>query len=325
MEIRLLKQRIGQGKIKLVLEYDPPLASTIDGHMVDRERLDFEIYEKPRTEREEQFNKMILERADKIRLYRMESIENGKISLYRNVSELGFVDFYKRAILDLSSTVNYTAGLRYFRDYTNDFCPFNAVNRNLFVGYRDFLLSKTQMEIGALNVNSAKGYFNQFRMILRMAFMQGLVKADYADCDEIIHEAPHKEMYYIQRSQIHALNEAECSIPDIKNICFFLLLTRFRIGEIWKLDWTDVIRLPDERPFIMKKLAGKNEKNRLYISDEAMRFLGKPKKSGRIFKQMSYVYARNRLREWVTNAGLPGELVTFESFRRGFESIESFL
>lgn len=121
MEIRLLKQRIGQGKIKLVLEYDPPLASTIDGHMVDRERLDFEIYEKPRTEREEQFNKMILERADKIRLYRMESIENGKISLYRNVSELGFVDFYKRAILDLSSTVNYTAGLRYFRDYTTDF------------------------------------------------------------------------------------------------------------------------------------------------------------------------------------------------------------
>ena len=74
MEIRLLKQRIGQGKVKLVLEYEPPLASTIDGHMVDRERLDFEIYEKPRTEREELFNKMILDRAEKIRQYRTKVI-----------------------------------------------------------------------------------------------------------------------------------------------------------------------------------------------------------------------------------------------------------
>jgi integrase len=325
MEIRLLKQRIGQGKVKLVLEYEPPLASTIDGHMVDRERLDFEIYEKPRTEREELFNKMILDRAEKIRQYRMESIESGKISLYRNMSELGFVDFYKRSAREMASSSNYTAGLKYFRDYTKDFCPFNAVNRNLFIGYRDFLISKTQEEVGALNVNTAKGYFNQFRMILRMAFMQGLVKADYSDCDEIIHEVPHKEMYYIQRSHIHALNEVDCSIPDIKNMCFFLLLTRFRIGEIWDLDWSDVIRFPDERPFIMKKLTGKKDKIRLYISGEAMKYLGRPKKSGRIFKKMSYVYARNRLREWVSSAGLPGELVTFESFRRGFDTIESFL
>lgn len=325
MEIQIIQQKIGPGKVRIVLSYNPPLASTIDGHMVDKEPLDFELYETPKTDQEKKLNKSLLERAEKIRQYRYECVNDGRLLLYRKVSELGFVDFYKRTIRDMHVSTNYTAGLHYFREYVKDECPYSSVNKELYIGYREFLLEKTRMEIGALSVNSVKGYFNQFRRMLQAAYYQGLVKENLYECDEIIHEGPAREMYYIQRSQIHDLFINECEEPDIKKMCFFLLLTRFRIGEIQDLEWTDVIRLPGEKPFIMKKLAGKKEKVRIYLQDEAMRFLGQPKRSGRVFKKMSYVYARNRLREWAERSGLPPRLVTFESFRRGFDSIEEFL
>lgn len=325
MKIDILRQKIGQGKERIVLAYDPPVASTVDGHMVDRENLDFELFEKPKNDREVKFNRMLMDRAEKIREHRYECINSGKIRLYRPMSELGFIDFYKRTYNDLKVTTNFTAGLACFREYTHDECPWSAVTKDLYVGYRDFLLTKTQREFGALNVNSVKGYFNQFRKMLRMAYAQGFIKEDLYECAEIIHEGPFSELYYVQKSQIHDLFVQDCSVPDIKMMCFFLLLTRFRIGEIKDLDWMDVIRLPNEKPFILKKLAGKDEKVRVFIQDEAMRFLGPPKKSGRVFRKMSYVYSRNRLREWVSKAGLPKELVTFESFRRGFDSIEQYL
>ena len=325
MKIEILQQKIGQGKKRIVLTFNPPLASTIDGHMVDREILDFELYENPKDDRELKFNKMLLDRAEKIRAYRYEAIDSGKILLYRPMSELGFIDFYNRAYRELGVTTNYTAGLAYFREYTRDQCRWNELTEELCRGYRDFLMSKTLAKGGVLSVNSVKGYFNQFRKMLRMAYAQGFVMQDLSECAGTIHEVPSQKAFYVQRSHLHNLYTAECTVPDIKRMCFFLLLTRFRIGEIQDLDWKDVIRLPDERPFIMKKLVGKDERNRIFISDEAMRFLGSPKKTGRVFRKMSYVYARTCLREWATKAGLHGKDITFESFRRGFDSIEQFL
>lgn len=311
MAIDLKQTPYGSSVYRLSLVYNPPVMSKKTGKPVYEEVLKLSIYRKPSTPRMKLFNQDNLERADKILKYREGQIQRGEIRILKLPQGSDFVSFYRQ--IAESKAANYKASFLRFSDFCNGYMPFDRVSPELFLEYRDCLKKATYIESeNPLSQKTAKQYFNQFRYVLREAFNAGYMAEDLHDCAEML-GAEEQEETLITIEELAYLLTVPCEHEDIPRMCFFIALTGFRFGFLMKLRWEDIVYTKDHRQFIMTKVQRTGRNDVLYISNEAMKQLGRKKKTGRVFSDNGRQNLKF-LHRWLKSAGLRSEL-TFESFR----------
>ena len=305
----------------LALEYSPAIISTKNGAAVTEELLVHKIYAYPGTEREIRFNRVMLEKADYIRQYRQEQLDKGELHIYEVDERNDFMAFYRRCALERKGgSTNYTAGYSCFENFMIGKCTFKEVDEALFVRYREYLLSRPMgtpkggQKAKQLSYSTVKGYFDQFRYILTLAFQKGFLDRDLHDCAECIHEV-RVVREYISDAELQKLNSTPCPREDVPLICRFLLLTGLRYSDIKKMKWEDLIRDPSGRICLKRTLQLTRREELFYLSDEAVATLGKRGKRGPVFMEEVEGLHNKCLKAWAKDAGIKRN-ITFEYFRR---------
>lgn len=311
------------GMRHLALEYSPAVLSRISGAAVTKEDLVHKIYANPITDKEIKYNRVMLEKAEMIRKYRVSQINNGEIKLYDLDESKDFVSFYRKfAIERKGSSTNYTAGFATFSNFVEGKCRFEDVTRTLYVRYRDYLNSGPMgvqvrnRPAKPITYSTAKGYFDQFRFMLREAFRKGYLDEDLHDCEEQLHEV-RVDRYFVSDDDIRKLFSTDCPRDDVPRICRVILLTGLRYSEVKKIRWEHVV-ISEKGRVSFKRIIQKTLREEMfYVSDTAFHEFGKPKKKGPVFLEEVNGAHNRALQKWAEEAGIENH-ITFESFRRNF-------
>lgn len=317
MAVKITQVSQGNVLLQLCLQYDPPVQSRKTGMPVSIEELKIGIYRTPTSVRMKAFNQDNLERAEKIRQFRMGQIKRGELTVMNSPERKDFVTLYRN--ISHEKEHNYTASYSRFVKFCGGTCPYDRIDAAFFIQYRDYLLDATKEDaVNPLSMHTAAQYFNQFRYVLREAFYEGHLKEDLHDCAEII-KVERDYDGLVTMEEIQRLMKVPCENPLVPKMCWFLAVTGVRYGFLAKLRWENVIVSPDRRPYIVTKVQRSGREELMHITPEALGYLGRRKKSGQVFpvggKDM-----RMHLRKWLHAAGVREEL-SFESFRLGIQTL----
>ena len=318
MSVTVCKRNPSAGRVKLFLSYSPPVRSQKTGNAVYEEDLPVFIYEKPSDGRQLTFNTMSMARADNICDARRRSIERGEIKLYQ--SEIELVEFYKSIVIN--QKYNYTAAFEEFKRFAGNNVPFNIVTKEFVESYKEYLLDAPAAKRKTpLEHNTAHIYFSQFRFVLYKAFEAEYLEENFKESVKSIGLITE---YHTRLSDndLRKLISTPYLYEEIPRICCFILLTGLRFSVVTSLKWENIVSC-GKRSYINRTLQRTHRHEKLYISQEALSYLGTPKKQGKVFKYLGYAAMNKHLQSWVHEAGITKK-VNFEDFRRSLYTLKCY-
>jgi len=311
MAVFITKRLKGKAMYVIHLEYNPPVLSKKTGKPIYDETLNFTLYRNPTSPRMKLFNQDNLERAEAVKKYREKQIADKEITLCPEVnSTTDLVGFFKE--IAKRTDVNYNSVFLKFSEFCKGCCPFSSVDAAFVNNFRNYLISLTEPEAESpMSLCTAGQYLNQTRFVLREAYNQGYLPEDLHDCVDIIRVDPDFDNL-ITKEEIEKLMKVECPQEQIPRMCYFIALTGVRTKFVLELKWEDVFAVPGKRPFIVKKKQRTERNAVMYISEEALHYLGKRKKSGPVFENNCRLL--RDLHRWEKAAGVR-DWLGFEQFR----------
>lgn len=318
----IIKQREPSGgKIKLYLQYSPPVRSTRTGNAVEEEDLPTYIYERAKDLSQERFNAGSMRRANEIKECRELAIKRGDIRLYS--AEVGLMEFYR--IYSTTKKNKYMCSLNILRQYAGADIPFNKVTVSFCEAYREYLQGCPVGQNGKpIKISTCHNYFSHFINVLYKAYESELISFNPVDrLEQIPLEVP--DARRLTNNDLRLLLSTRCENDFVYRICCISLLTGLRYNEITSLKWEQIIT-DGERPYIRRILQNSHREEHLFISQELIRYFGKKQKRyGPIFCDLPCRGSmQDYLAEWARKAGIRHR-VTYEEFRRNLYTLKPFI
>lgn len=319
-KVTLRQREISNGRISLYLDYYPAIRHPETMRMTRREYLGIYIYSRPKNEMEREFNNDMLVKAEAIRCIRTQSLINEEFGfLDKNKMKTDFLEYFRRKMQhkDHKWKVIYA----HFYNFVNGKCSFGDVNVELCKKFKDYLLGAKQLKHTNHNVsrNSASGYYSTFRALLRIAYIEKMLKENLNDYLEKI-DCEDTKREYLTLDEVKQLAATPCKIPVLKAASLFSCLTGLRISDILKLEWSDFGIAPDRGYCIRIRTQKTKTEATLPISYEAFELCGEVG-TGRVFKGLTRSMINYPLKQWLSDAGITKH-VTFHCFRHTFATLQ---
>ena len=221
---------------------------------------------------------------------------------------------------------NWQSAYLYYKDFLQgESLSFEQLNETLCEDFKEYLLNtpSRKSDKQTLSINSAKSYFDKFKVVLKQAYIDGHLQVDLnARLDSIKEEETHRE--FLDQKELNQLANVSCGIPAVKNAGLFSALTGLRFGDMKKLKWKDVIHIDGQGYYIRFNQRKTGGAEMMPISDDTYNLLGKAgNPDGEVFEGLDYYNCSQNpiFKMWLTDAGITKKF-TFHCFRHTFAVLQ---
>lgn len=141
-----------------------------------------------------------------------------------------FIDYYiKKAPKEAR---NYNAALLHFKRYLDGKdISFNKLNRDVFVGFMEYLQSK-------VSTNTVWAYLAKMKTILNQAVKDEII--DKSPAQFVTAKKKETKREYLTMDEVNLLANTECVSPVLKDAFLFSVFTGLRLSDVTKLTWSDI-------------------------------------------------------------------------------------
>ncbi len=254
----------------------------------------WELATKIRTELENNINKGN---------YGFDSVLKSKTSFTTYFTK--YVDNYNKK--DVRKASGGLAKFNDFNDNKNVLC--SAMNEDYAIAFKEYLESKLSSE-------TASSYYRHFKVAVKKAHKDGLLKTNFAD-DVRIKTTPGLQKDILNMGEIQKLNNTPAGNNQVKRAFLFSCLTGLRFCDIINLKWKDI--QDNDGGLMVSIIQSKTNKPvKINLNDDAIMFLGDRKANEElVYTLPSHTGVLKSLRTWAKKAEV-NKKVTYHVARHSF-------
>ena len=321
-DITIVTRPVKDGRLSLHLHFSPAVRHPETMRNISNEPLGIYIWERPANIAQQQHNEEMLIKAEGIRSVRVQSLINEEYGfLDRNKENGDFVEYFRRKSIK-SGTKSYMA-FRHFEKFCEGKCKFRDLTRKFCDRYMEYLATEARTlkpRYELLATNTAAAYFSAFKLTLRQAYQERIIREDVAD---LLGNIPKRDTRkeFLTLDEVKQLAATPCQHEVLKRVALFSCLTGLRISDILKLRWEEIERASDGG-WWMRICTEKTETEAtLPISDEALELCGEVQGEGVVFVGLRRCMIQHPLHAWIKAAGIRKH-ITFHCFRHTFATLQ---
>ena len=358
MKVTLRTKPIQDSKLRLYLDFYPPITNQVTGKATRREFLSLYVYSETELKEEKylsndkelirivpvldskkqpkkirlnqlqrQHNKETYELAENIKAQRQLQIQSedyGFLTIDRHADFLLYFKEMADKQKENKGDNNYLSTYHYLDKFTNGNCPASRITPSFCEGFKEFLLNTKAFEGGRANLsnNTLSVYYANFLNVLKNAIKDKLLTEDSIKDVKRIKRVENKQREFLTGEELQKLVTIPCDLPELKNACMFSALAGLRWGDVEKLTWNEVFE--DNKIYYIRFITQKTDRaETLPISAEAYSFLGERKTiNERVFPSIKYsAWQNTHIDKWIRAAGI-NKHITFHCFRHTYATLQ---
>lgn len=305
------------GMKSVYLQFYPGIRNT-KGEIVKYEFLNLEVYSNPKTKDQRLFNKTIEEISESIRCQRyIQIVKRDYNFLGKDNLEGDFLEYFHRNA-DFHGP-KFEAARLHFEEFCGHSCKFKDLSPSLCEKYRFYILHDKHLVNcdKSIKHNTASSYFNVFLNIVKLAFKDNIIPDDYTKDVRPIKWNHDINKDYLTVEEIQLLEHMKYDKhPQLPQACLFSIYTGLRRSDILDLKWEHFVRRGNH-VYIEKKIVKTEMFVRLPLSRDALRIIGKRKKEGTVFTELTISILNIHVKRWLELANIRKH-ITFHCFRHTY-------
>lgn len=305
------------GMKSVYLQFYPGIRNT-KGEIVKYEFLNLEVYSNPKTKEQRLFNKTIEEISESIRCQRYIQIVRRDYNFLGKDNLNGdFLEYFHRNA-DFHGP-KFEAARLHFEEFCGHSCKFKDLSPSLCEKYRFYILHDKHLANcdKSIKHNTASSYFNVFLNIVKLAFKDNIIPDDYTKDVRPIKWNHDINKDYLTVEEIQLLEHMKYDKhPQLPQACLFSIYTGLRRSDILDLKWEHFVRRGNH-VYIEKKIVKTEMFVRLPLSRDALRIIGKRKKEGTVFTELTISILNIHVKRWLELANIRKH-ITFHCFRHTY-------
>lgn len=320
--IRLREKSLSSGDISLYLDI-------YHNGSRNYEFLKLYLIGKPKTQGEKQRNKETLELAQAIKAKRIVALQHNSHGFTpKSSKKVKFLPYIKNMGNKFKENggdwETWNSLVRHFERYCkNHNMTFADVTPAFVEGFRNYLLNEPICRGRAqLSRNTAKSYYDRFKMSLKQAVRDNIIpKSPSDEVKPIKKQETRRE--FLTFDELNKLAATDCAMPILKRAFLFSALSGLRWSDIKKLTWKE-LRTDDNGNWFIQFRQEKTEGEELHpISKQARDLLGdQGEPDDKVFKYLAYnAWSNTRIKEWVMRAGIAKD-ITFHCARHTYATLQ---
>ena len=308
------------GMKSVYLQFYPGIRDS-KGEIVKYEFLNLEVYSNPKTKAQRLFNKTIEEISETIRCQRyIQIVKRDYNFLGKDNLEGDFLEYFHRNA-DFHGP-KFEAARLHFEEFCGHSCKFKDLSPSLCEKYRFYILHDKHLANcdKSIKHNTASSYFNVFLNIVKLAFKDNIIPDDYTKDVRPIKWNHDINKDYLTVEEIQLLEHMKYDKhPQLPQACLFSIYTGLRRSDILDLKWEHFVRRGNH-VYIEKKIVKTEMFVRLPLSRDALRIIGKRKKEGTVFTELTISILNIHVKRWLELANIRKH-ITFHCFRHTYAMI----
>lgn len=181
-KVTLRRKPITQGRESLYLDFYPAIRCRTTMKLVYKEYLGIYIYQNPQNPIQREYNDEMLLKAEGIRAIRVQAIINEEFGfLDRHKMKGDFLAYFRNIALRKGG--KWMGAYRHFEKFVNGSCSFGEVTVDSVRRFGQYLQTAHQLKFTKkkMKQNSAAGYFSTFRVLLKIAYRDKLIRENIND------------------------------------------------------------------------------------------------------------------------------------------------
>ena len=184
MKVTLRKKKLKGNRIRLYLDFYPPVPHPDTGKPTRREFLKLFLYQRPRDEEEREHNRETKQMAKAICAQRQIELQQGNYDFLAKYSgNENFLNFLKEQVEHREKIKrnyqSWRSTYHYLYRFTEGFLPLKKIDVKFCKSFREYMLSTHCLNSHRpLKQNSAAGYFDVFKEAIAKANEEGLLKTN---------------------------------------------------------------------------------------------------------------------------------------------------
>ena len=305
------------GMKSVYLQFYPGIRNT-KGEIVKYEFLNLEVYSNPKTKEQRLFNKTIEEISESIRCQRyIQIVRRDYNFLGKDNLDGDFLEYFHRNA-DFHGP-KFEAARLHFEEFCGHSCKFKDLSPSLCEKYRFYILHDKHLANcdKSIKHNTASSYFNVFLNIVKLAFKDNIIPDDYTKDVRPIKWNHDINKDYLTVEEIQLLEHMKYyKHPQLPQACLFSIYTGLRRSDILDLKWEHFVRRGNH-VYIEKKIVKTEMFVRLPLSRDALRIIGKRKKEGTVFTELTISILNIHVKRWLELANIRKH-ITFHCFRHTY-------
>ena len=305
------------GMKSVYLQFYPGIRNS-KGEIVKYEFLNLEVYSNPKTKAQRLFNKTIEEISESIRCQRyIQIVKRDYNFLGKDNLEGDFLEYFHRNA-DFHGP-KFEAARLHFEEFCGHSCKFKDLSPSLCEKYRFYILHDKHLANcdKSIKHNTASSYFNVFLNIVKLAFKDNIIPDDYTKDVRPIKWNHDINKDYLTVEEIQLLEHMKYyKHPQLPQACLFSIYTGLRRSDILDLKWEHFVRRGNH-VYIEKKIVKTEMFVRLPLSRDALRIIGKRKKEGTVFTELTISILNIHVKRWLELANIRKH-ITFHCFRHTY-------
>ena len=305
------------GMKSVYLQFYPGIRNT-KGEIVKYEFLNLEVYSNPKTKEQRLFNKTIEEISESIRCQRyIQIVKRDYNFLGKDNLDGDFLEYFHRNA-DFHGP-KFEAARLHFEEFCGHSCKFKDLSPSLCEKYRFYILHDKHLANcdKSIKHNTASSYFNVFLNIVKLAFKDNIIPDDYTKEVRPIKWNHDINKDYLTVEEIQLLEHMKYDKhPQLPQACLFSIYTGLRRSDILDLKWEHFVRRGNH-VYIEKKIVKTEMFVRLPLSRDALRIIGKRKKEGTVFTELTISILNIHVKRWLELANIRKH-ITFHCFRHTY-------
>lgn len=305
------------GMKSVYLQFYPGIRNT-KGEIVKYEFLNLEVYSNPKTKEQRLFNKTIEEISESIRCQRyIQIVRRDYNFLGKDNLDGDFLEYFHRNA-DFHGP-KFEAARLHFEEFCGHSCKFKDLSPSLCEKYRFYILHDKHLANcdKSIKHNTASSYFNVFLNIVKLAFKDNIIPDDYTKDVRPIKWNHDINKDYLTVEEIQLLEQMKYDKhPQLPQACLFSIYTGLRRSDILDLKWEHFVRRGNH-VYIEKKIVKTEMFVRLPLSRDALRIIGKRKKEGTVFTELTISILNIHVKRWLELANIRKH-ITFHCFRHTY-------
>ena len=305
------------GMKSVYLQFYPGIRNS-KGEIVKYEFLNLEVYSNPKTKDQRLFNKTIEEISESIRCQRyIQIVKRDYNFLGKDNLEGDFLEYFHRNA-DFHGP-KFEAARLHFEEFCGHSCKFKDLSPSLCEKYRFYILHDKHLANcdKSIKHNTASSYFNVFLNIVKLAFKDNIIPDDYTKDVRPIKWNHDINKDYLTVEEIQLLEHMKYDKhPQLPQACLFSIYTGLRRSDILDLKWEHFVRRGNH-VYIEKKIVKTEMFVRLPLSRDALRIIGKRKKEGTVFTELTISILNIHVTRWLELANIRKH-ITFHCFRHTY-------
>lgn len=305
------------GMKSVYLQFYPGIRNS-KGEIVKYEFLNLEVYSNPKTKEQRLFNKTIEEISESIRCQRyIQIVKRDYNFLGKDNLEGDFLEYFHRNA-DFHGP-KFEAARLHFEEFCGHSCKFKDLSPSLCEKYRFYILHDKHLANcdKSIKHNTASSYFNVFLNIVKLAFKDNIIPDDYTKDVRPIKWNHDINKDYLTVEEIQLLEHMKYDkYPQLPQACLFSIYTGLRRSDILDLKWEHFVRRGNH-VYIEKKIVKTEMFVRLPLSRDALRIIGKRKKEGTVFTELTISILNIHVKRWLELANIRKH-ITFHCFRHTY-------